>query len=139
MTRHALKSLGLSSLFLAGLLSMVSTTACVAPGADSPCEPGDGAESAHGEGACDEEEAEESAGDEAPSGQEDVARPADRAVPAVMVPPQEPDLVHGAVAQRLEQPRQVAGVAVDLDRLARDRAVGRAELRRETAHLPPRR
>lgn len=68
---HALKSLGLSSLFLIGLLSIVSTTACVAPGEDSPCELGDEAESEHGEDACDEADAEESAGEEAPAGEED--------------------------------------------------------------------
>ncbi|WP_437323214.1 hypothetical protein [Sorangium sp. So ce381] len=67
MARHILKSLGLSSLFLAGLLSMLSTTACVASSEDSPCGLGDGVGSEHGEGACDEEGADE----EAPPGEED--------------------------------------------------------------------
>jgi hypothetical protein len=71
MARHILKSLGLSSLFLAGLLSMLSATACVASSEDSPCGLGDGAGSEHGEGACDEEEgADESADEDAPAGEE---------------------------------------------------------------------
>ncbi|WP_437766212.1 hypothetical protein WMF27_25760 [Sorangium sp. So ce281] len=74
MARHILKSLGLSSLFLAGLLSMLSTTACVASSDDSPCGLGAGACSEHGEGAPiedDEEGADESADEEAPAGEED--------------------------------------------------------------------
>lgn len=92
MTHHALKSLGLSSLFLAGVLSMLSTTACVAPGVDSPCEPGGGAESAHGAWACDEDEAEESAGDEAPSGEEDV--------PALNAPASTPQALCSPICDR---------------------------------------
>ncbi|KYG04992.1 hypothetical protein BE21_03775 [Sorangium cellulosum] len=75
MTHHALKSLGLSSLILAGLLSMLSATACVASGEESPCALGDRAEDERGEGACDDADDEESAGEEAPSDEEDAPRP----------------------------------------------------------------
>jgi hypothetical protein len=52
MNRHALKSFGLSALFLAGLLSMLPMTACVASSEESACWLEHGEES---EGACDEE------------------------------------------------------------------------------------
>ena len=71
MARHILKSLGLSSLFLAALASMLSTSACVASSEDSPCVLGDAADSQHGEGACEDEGAEASADEEAASDEED--------------------------------------------------------------------
>lgn len=76
MPRHALKSFGLSALFLAGALSMLATPACVAASEESPCELGEGDSSGRGagEGACDESEEEgalepeeEGAGEEGPS------------------------------------------------------------------------
>ncbi|WP_434041433.1 MULTISPECIES: hypothetical protein [Sorangium] len=71
-----MKSLGYSSLFLAGLLSVLSATACVAPSDESPCEPGDAAASdlGDGEGACEVRDAEASAGEEAPSEEEEDAQ-----------------------------------------------------------------
>ncbi|KYF72127.1 hypothetical protein BE11_31970 [Sorangium cellulosum] len=66
MTHHALKSLGLSSLFLAGLVSMLSMTACVASREESACwlESGEVSESGAGEGGCDDEESDD---EEAPA------------------------------------------------------------------------
>ncbi|WP_438031792.1 hypothetical protein [Sorangium sp. So ce204] len=88
MARHILKSLGLSSLFLAGLVSTLSATACVASSEDSPCGLGAGAGSEHGDGACDEEGAGESADEEAPAGEEDAPSvKAPSSTPQVMCQP----------------------------------------------------
>lgn len=88
MIRHTLKSLGLSSLFLAGLLSMLSMTACVASSEESACwlESGETSESGAGEGACDDEEA-ESADEEAPSVERAASRKAPVSTPQAMCSP----------------------------------------------------
>ncbi|KYF72887.1 hypothetical protein BE17_47985 [Sorangium cellulosum] len=66
MIRHALNSFGLSTLFLAGLVSMLSMPACVASSEDGSCalRGDDVSEGGAGEGACDDEESDAEGEDE---------------------------------------------------------------------------
>ncbi|WP_437670751.1 hypothetical protein [Sorangium sp. So ce131] len=72
MSYQILKSLRLSALFLAGLLPMLSMTACVAPSDEAPCALGDGASEGDEGSDCEldeEEEESDGADEEAPSEQ----------------------------------------------------------------------
>ncbi|MGK3987320.1 hypothetical protein WME99_30035 [Sorangium sp. So ce136] len=77
MIRHTLKSLGLSSLFLAGLASMLSMTACVASSEESACwlKSGEASEGGAGEGGCGDEERDAEGEDEEAPAEERAASP----------------------------------------------------------------
>ncbi|WP_438003817.1 hypothetical protein WME89_33870 [Sorangium sp. So ce321] len=87
MVRHALKSFGLSALFLAGLMSLAALPGCVASSEESPCELGEPGPSGASEGACDEEESADESAEEAPPEQEAPTVKAPSSTPQAMCSP----------------------------------------------------